>query len=101
MTHTTLTIAQHIQDGAQTPASSFAPTNFKATSAGMPLGVLTDVPTFSGTTVTGTWTLASMNASVSGIGLLHAVSTGVGYTSTGVSSGPMTIKPGNQNVLCR
>jgi len=104
MSNPTLTSSSELSDSAQGAAVSFVPTNQKVSSGNVPLSVMSDVPIFPGTpalTVTGTWTLAGTRVTASGIGVINTSSVGVGYTAFPASSGPMQIKPGNQNVLIK
>lgn len=103
MSNPTLTVAAHILDSAQGRAAAFVPVNARVTSMNLPLSIQPDVPTFPGTspalTVTGTWVVAGTRVTASGLALVNAGSTGVGYSPTPTSTGPLQILPGNRNVL--
>ena len=102
MSNPTLTVAAHILDTAQGRAAAFVPTNTRVSSSNLPLSIQPDIPTFPGTpalTVTGTWVVAGTRVTASGMALVNTASTGLGYNVVPVSTGPLQILPGNQNVL--
>lgn len=102
MSNPTLTLAADVADAAQGRAGAFVPMNQKVTSRSLPLSVQADVPTFPGTslaTVSGSWMVAGTRVTASGVALVNAQSVGVGYTPVPASSGPLTVQPGNPNVL--
>lgn len=101
MSNPTLTQASHLLDGARLPASSFVPTNQRVTSGNLPLSVQTDVPTFSGTTVTGTWIVVGSRVTAGGIGVINSSSVGVGYSAAPSPTGPLQISLGNQHVTIK
>jgi len=104
MSNPTLTTAAELSDSAQGPAAAFVPTNLRVTSGNLPLSVMSDVPTFPGTpalTVTGTWTVAGTRVTVAGSGMINSSSVGLGYNPTPLSTGPLQINPGNQNVTIK
>jgi uncharacterized Zn-binding protein involved in type VI secretion len=82
-------MATGIVDGTAVPAIAKVPANFRVTASGMPVGVLGDVITFSGTpTVSGTWTNGSLRVTIGGLPVINQSSTGVTVLSVGSPGGP-------------
>lgn len=102
MSQPSLTISVDLADGAQVPSTGFPPTNLRVTSRNMPLSVQTDVPLFTGIpSVNGTWALAGTRVTATAIGVINGSSVGVGYSSVGAPTGPIQIRPGNQDVTLK
>ena len=78
-----------IVDGTSVPATAKVPANFRVTSAGMPVGVVGDVITFTGVpTVSGTWASGSLRVTVNGLPVINQSSTGVTVLAVGGPGGP-------------
>ena len=102
MSQPSLTLSVDLADGAQSPSTGFPPTNQRVTSRNMPLSVQTDVPLFNGaSSVNGTWMMAGTRVTATAIGVINGSSIGVGYSPVGAPSGPLQIRPGNQNVTLK
>lgn len=67
-----------VQDSASTPAISKITANQRVKTPTGPIGILTDVPQFTGASVTGLWTLGAMRVKIMGIPVIHTASVGVG-----------------------
>jgi hypothetical protein len=87
------TLAPGIVDSLSTPALSKIPANFRVTASGQPIGVIGDVVTFSGLpTLTGTWMMGSLRATVNGLPVINQTAQGVSVTSVGAPGGPIFVQ---------
>lgn len=90
-----------ISDGPGTSATSKTSANTRVKTASGAIGVLTDVPSFSGTTVTGLWTLGTMRTKINGIPMITTTAVGVGIASaapTPPTTGPLQVQQSDSTV---
>lgn len=84
-----------VADGPGTTASSKVSANTRVKTASGAIGLITDVLTFSGATVTGIWTLGTLRCKVNGIPMVTTSAIGVGIASaapTPPTTGPLQVQ---------
>ena len=72
---------QGIMDATGLTNSSKITANTRVTTANGPVGIQTDVPVFTGTTVSGLWTLGATRCRINGIPAINHASIGIGIAS--------------------
>lgn len=89
-----------VSDSAGAPASSKVTANTRVNGAAGPLGILTDVPSFGGATVTGVWTLGSLRAKVNGIPMVTSAAVGIGVASSVPpgTTGPLRLQQSDDRI---
>lgn len=70
-----------IQDSLGVSAASKVTANTRVKTSAGTIGILTDIPSFTGTTATGLWTLGAMRCRINGIPAVHASAVGIGIAS--------------------
>lgn len=89
-----------ISDGLGTSATSKTTANTRVKTASGAIGVQTDVPSFSGTTVTGLWTLGTLRTKINGIPMITTTAIGVGIAPSLPSgtTGPLQVQQSDSTV---
>ncbi len=71
-----------VADSTGVAASSNVSANVRVSTATGAVGILTDVPAFTGATVSGVWTLGALRCKVNGIPVVTTAAVGVGIASS-------------------
>jgi len=89
-----------VADSTGLAASSKVTANTRVKTASAPIGILTDVPAFAGTTVSGVWTLGAVRCKANGIPLIATAAVGVGIASTVPpgTTGPLQLAQSDNSV---
>ena len=90
-----------IADGTGVAASSKTSTNTRVKTASGYIGLITDVPSFSGATVTGLWTLGTLRCKIAGTPMVTTSAVGVGIASaapTPPTTGPLQVQQPDSTV---
>ena len=88
-----------IVDGTSAPALAVVPANFRVTATGLTIGVVGDVVQFSGApTLTGSWVMGSMRASIGGLPVIEATQQGLSVLSVGSPGGPIRVQTPDSRV---
>ncbi len=89
-----------IADGLGVPASAAVSINLRVLTQTGPIGLLTDVVTFTGVpTVAGNWVVGTLRTQIMNIPMINQDSAGIGYSAVGVPTGTMTVTIADQKVL--
>jgi hypothetical protein len=80
-----------LTDKLSVPCSSAVSTNIRVKTTSGPVAILTDVLTFSGTSVVGNWVMPALRCTIGSIPAICATSQGIAYSSVGVPTGPLTM----------
>ena len=88
-------LAAGIVDSLSVPALAVVPANFRVTASGLPIGVIGDVVQFAGSpTLTGTWVVGSLRASINGLPVINQTAVGASVLSVGSPGGPKMLTRG-------
>lgn len=89
-----------VQDATGSPATSKTSANTRVKTASGAIGIMTDVLSFSGTTVSGIWTLGALRCRINGIPAIHQASIGIGIASATPpgTTGPLQIVQADSKV---
>ena len=90
-----------VADATGVAASAKTTTNTRVRTASGFIGLITDVPSFSGATVTGLWTLGTLRCKVAGTPMVTTAAVGVGIASaapTPPTTGPLQVQQPDSSV---
>ncbi|MGJ8628240.1 MAG: hypothetical protein ACSHXB_14865 [Sulfitobacter sp.] len=89
-----------VADSTGSSASSKVSANTRVKTASGAIGIQTDVPTFSGTTVSGVWTLGTLRCKVNGVPMITSTAVGIGIASATPpgTTGPLQLQKSDSNV---
>lgn len=90
-----------IVDSSSSPASSVVTVNQRVSSNTGPIGVISDVLSFSGASVVGNWVVGTTQVQILGLPAINQVSTGMAYSAAGAPTGPIRIQVPNNRVAIR
>ena len=86
-------LAAGIVDSLSVPALAVVSANFRVTASGLPIGVIGDVVQFAGSpTLTGTWVVGSLRASINGLPVINQTAVGASVLSVGSPGGPIQVQ---------
>jgi hypothetical protein len=94
-------IPNGVSDGTGAAAVSKVSANTRVSVASGPVGIITDVPSFAGATVTGVWTLGALRCKVNGIPMVTTAAVGIGIASaapTPPTTGPLKLSQSDSKV---
>lgn len=84
-------LAQGAQAKDLTVAAAKVSANLMVKAQTGPIGLMTDVITFPGPTVTGNWVVAATRVTIRGIPVVTTTSQGVCFNAVGAPTSPMTV----------
>lgn len=87
-----------VQDSFGSSSVSNITANQRVKTTYGPIGIITDVPQFAGTTVTGMWTVGASRVKVNSLPIINTASVGVGLNAVPSSTGPLTVAQADNKV---
>lgn len=93
-------ITNGVSDATGASASSKTSANQTVKAANGAIGLITDIPTFGGTTATGVWTLGTMRCRINGLPMISTAAAGVGISTVQPppTSGPLRLGQSDSKV---
>jgi hypothetical protein len=89
-----------IQDAMGVSAVSKASANTTVTASNGPIGIMTDIPSFTGVTTTGLWSVGATRCRINSIPVINTASVGIGVAPSLPSgtSGPLLLAQSDTKV---
>ncbi|MEM9332928.1 MAG: hypothetical protein AAGA53_16525 [Pseudomonadota bacterium] len=91
-------IENAVADSTSAPATSVLSMNQLVKTSKGTIGMLTDVPTFSGTSFTGAWVMGTLRCKINGIPMLTTAASGVGVSGVPSPTGPLKLNLSDSGV---
>ncbi|WP_270731620.1 hypothetical protein [Shimia sp. Alg240-R146] len=91
-------IENAVADSSSSPASSVVSANQTVSTALGTIGLVTDVPTFSGVSVTGAWVMGTLRCKINGLPMLTTASAGAGVSGAPSPTGPLKLNQSDSGV---